>query len=272
MIEKMDIYEDLYQPLVAAINMHQGGMIKPQTWFQVNVNNINDELYRESIAAFQLSQQVSEDVAPLIESVSIHVAEQPGQNYDLVGYPDNYGYYSSAYILLAADNQDGKDKDSCGCPAPDKQAFMTKVDNGKCSTYVDPDVQALIEKNKGKDMVNNGISLIPNGQWAAAGQAQFKKPSYKKPIMTQYNQGFKIMPRGIAYVTLDYLKVPRKCVFAYTLDVDDNIIYDQANSVQLEWPRSKAVEILSRLIVRYGLYVGNEMMIATGKSDINTDK
>ena len=63
----------------------------------------------------------------------------------------------------------------------------------------------------------------------------------------------------------DYLRKPRDCKFAYTLGSDDQIIFDDVNSVDLEWDTNMVPDFLGRLESRYGVYVKEELTTQMGQ-------
>lgn len=258
----IDIY-DLYMSLRNNVNTQQGGFIRPQANFQNWVNEISLELFREKVKEWETTQRISDELAPFLKTVNAVLVSNPGRNYDTLAYPADYGYFSSARILA---NTSAK----CGC-ASNGNEFMDGKD-GKCKAYDDPDYKAIAELNKGADLCELSVTKVPNQMWGSACDNSFKKPTVTSVIITQWDGGFKVAPRNLGVVILDYLKVPRKAVFGYTLGADDNIVYDASTSVQLEWGESVKGEFLARLQKRYFMFVREENQYAASEQERQINK
>lgn len=256
-MQAIDLY-DLWQSLLAAVNAQQGGWIKPQGNFEKWVNEVNLELFRERVKNFERDQQNSDDLAPFLLTLNVVLQQMAGKNYDLAPYPINYAAYASSRILY-------NENTNCGCLSEGNAILDGK--SGTCKPYEDEDYKEIREQSRGADLCELSISKIPNQMWGNACDHAFKKPTPKSPIITQFDGGFKVAPKKLGIIILDYFKVPQAAVFAYTLGPDDNIIYNAAASTQLEWPVSMKGEFLARLIKRYGMYTSQETMYAQGEQE-----
>lgn len=254
----LNIFTDLWRPLIGNVNTQQGGHIKPQGNFQNWVNEISRELYREKIADWEKNQMLSDELSPFLKTVNGVLVPQPGKNYDILPFPSDYGYYSSARVLLNTEK-------GCGCALEDVQILDGKT--GMCKDWVDPDYKAIQELNRGNDLCEVSVSKVPNQMWGSACNNSFKQPTPAQPIVTQFEGGFKVCPRGLGIIILDYFKLPREAVFAYTLGTDDNIIYNAGASVQLEWGQSEQREFLARLQKRYGMFVREEFVYQASEQE-----
>lgn len=257
----LNLYTDLYRPLVSAVNTQQGGFIRPQTNFENWVNEVSDEIFREMMQELERNQVITDEMAPFLKSINAITVPQPGRSYDLIAYPDDYAYFSSARILLSGNNT------GCACDGLD-------VMDGKgiCKAWTDTDVKDLMEKYKGSDLCEMSITKIDNQRWGAACDNEFKKPTMSNPIITQFEGGFKVAPKNAGIIILDYLKMPRKAVFGYTLGANDVVIYNAGTSTQLEWSRSKQGEFLARLIKRYGMYTREPFLYQGGEMERQINK
>lgn len=262
-MDNINIYNDLWLPLIAQINWNQGGFMRPQTNFQQWMNEVSDELFREKVAEFERSQRGADDLYPFLKSVNAVASAAAGKNYAIVAYPEDYESYASAKVMLPAA---GSNANICGCAIADQD--MELVDSkGKCLKYVDPEYEAIRKQSQGQDLVEYAISKVDNQKWASATQHVFKKPSITSPILTQNQSGFFVMPKNLGIIVLDYFKVPVKAVFNYTVDGNDNIVYDPNTSVQLEWPRTMKTEFLNRLLKKYGIYIRDTSLYQIGNNE-----
>ncbi len=241
-MRKIDLYE-LYQDVVSKVNTPQGGHFRPQTDFENAVNAINTELFEEKYNEWERSQDISDDLAPFLKSVNVIITSKTSESYDVVPYPPEYEHFSSARIFLG--KVDGGAK---GCMCEGLEIFKG---GDKCQTWDDPDVAALKEQHKGDSINEIKIKKVDNGRWNAALRHVRKRPTYDNPIITQYEGGFKIAPKNLGIIRMDYLKTPKKIKFAYTTGTNDQILYDINNSIQLEWSATLKSEFLARLGKRY---------------------
>lgn len=255
---QMDIF-DLWQKIMAIVNTQQGGFIRPQINFQNWLNMISRELHAETFADWEVSQTVDDRLAkPFLKTVNVPLVPQTGQMYDVAPYPADYAYYSSMRLLK-------KNGDNIGCVCEDLD-FINK--KGECKPYTDPDYAELKNLNRGKDLVELGFNKIDNQRWSSVLVHPRQKPAPDRPYLTQFTGGFKIAPKGLGIVILDYIKQPIDAVFAYTIDpVTDIIIYDKANSTQLEWDSITEPEFMARLIKKYAIYTSQDNVYSIGENE-----
>lgn len=70
---------------------------------------------------------------------------------------------------------------------------------------------------------------------------------------------FKLYPNGVGYTgTVTFLRRPIKPVYAYTTISGRVIVYDQANSVQLEWRDSEVPEVMLKSLLIAGINLSAE--------------
>jgi hypothetical protein len=247
----MPIYTfDLYQKSISAFNTHQRGHMRPNGNFIHWCEEVSMELFREECAEWEKTQVVSDALRPFFRSVNAVVVRVPGRPYGTIAYPADYGYYSSARILT---------RGSIVCSCHDIPTMNGRTGNG-CNPYVDPDEAALGEMASSMELCEVAVKKVPNDKWGAVCDHPTMKPTLKKPKLTIFEGGFKVAPADAAVIVLDYIKLPRKPVFNYTVGPDDQIIYVPAGSVPLEWDESMIPQFLARIGQRYGKYIREPMM------------
>jgi hypothetical protein len=74
-------------------------------------------------------------------------------------------------------------------------------------------------------------------------------PSTTNPIYTEIGTTFKFFPASLTSVKVIYFKIPAEVKWAYT----GNLVYDAANSVQLEWPLNDYNDIIYRTLGIIGI-------------------
>ncbi len=247
---------DLWRKFCGRVNTAQGGHARPEGNFQEWVNDSSLSLYEEKFAVAGKSQKVADDIGrPFLRSVNIHVKD------GVAKYPEDYGHYSSSRYYLAGKNSVPKEDldlyDSCG-----KKVSMDE----RPATISEEDWEIIqISKGKNKEPIKTKqiqTVLVSNDRWGSMQTSRFAGPTATSPKLSQFDDGFRVAPDDISIFVLDYYKVPRKAVFAYTVDPGnpitgdgDYIIYDKAKSVSLEWSDLVINEILNRLEIHYAKYI-----------------
>lgn len=74
-------------------------------------------------------------------------------------------------------------------------------------------------------------------------------PTATDPIYTEIGSSFKFWPSSVASAKIIYFKKPVDVKWAYTGD----LVYDAANSVQLEWPENDHMDIVYRTLGIIGI-------------------
>lgn len=246
---------DLYQKTIALVNTQQGGHLRPQRNFISWLNDISRELFKEKFKDFEKGQSIDDELAkPFLRSVNVKVTALAGSPHDIIPYPDDYGYLASIRVLVDPDN-------GVGCPCAGLDALE---EDGSCTAYKDSDLFELAEKIKGQNLKEGNATKIDNQRWGSALDNPFKKPTYEKPVVTQFDGGFKIFPKGIGTVVLDYLKKPKDATYEFTLGPDDTVIYNPTTSVKLDWTDGIVNEFLARLKIRYAAYTKQADMYQEG--------
>lgn len=204
------------------------------------------------------SQQIRDFLAPFLRSKNILVKPQ-NSYYGFAPYPSDYGRYASSAIWSI------KGDTTIPCP---------NVDNGDCEGY-----QSQIEVNEKfyVSIEERVVDLIDENRWKACLVHERKKPTLKYPKMTQIaiqtvddktkvSGGWKVAPRSVSVLVLDYYTQPIEGTFKYTIvDGDpqtgagDFIQYDPS-SVPLQWPETTLNYFLLRLAKRYGMFINNQFL------------
>lgn len=100
------------------------------------------------------------------------------------------------------------------------------------------------------------VEVVTEDEWATRLSAPIRKPEIKFPITKFiFDQVKKVQgaPTVISQMRLSYYKIPRRPFFAFTLDANDNIIYDATNSIQSELPPITSVSVCNILLSKIGV-------------------
>lgn len=253
----INIY-DLYLKTLGAVNSHQAGFLPPNV-FEGMAHAISMELFAEKFANIGRSQKLDDELAkPFLKTVNITLVSQPGKPYDLAPYPAGYEYHATSRVLRKSESDD---EEGCGCLC-EKADIQDK--EGKVYKYEDPDYKELREKSAGAELCETNLEKIDTMRWQALCEDSFKKPSYAKPKMTQFDSGFKVAPKGIGIIVMDYFISPVKPVLAHTTGASDEFLYDAGNSVHLQWSETLINEFISRLKRNYGAFTRDQFMYQAG--------
>lgn len=248
---------DLYRSLTANVNPSQGGHIRPQENFMRWCNEIQQEIFEELARKWETNQTISDKLTPFLRSVNVSLTPNPGKPYDTFVPPADYRYFATARVLLTS--EDAKVGTASGnCPTIDGNT-------GAQQRYEDPDDVKLAEAAVGSGYVEVPVRKVDNMRWGSAMAHITKRPTIRKPLITAYDGGFKMAPAGMGVIVLDYFRMPKDCLFAYTMTADGQIIFDPVNSVNLEWNANVIPDFLARLETRYGIYVRDDMTFQSGQ-------
>ena len=243
----IDLFE-LNQSLGSLVNTFQGGWFRPQTDFQRACNDISNELWNEQTNKAEKSEEVKANLIYFLKSENIIVAKEKSA-YGRLEVPADYGRRSSLRLIT----------DGVKCYKMDE---ISTDDEKMIEEYYD-------------NLKEINIPVVDNAKWGSANKHLTKSPTLTNPLATQIGQesgkeikgGFKISPRDISVVVLDYYVRPRDAVFAYTTTpgnvqtgAGDQIVYDKARSFPLQWPTTMVNEFLIRLGSRYGAFTRDQFM------------
>lgn len=95
-------------------------------------------------------------------------------------------------------------------------------------------------------------------------------PSPEYPIATYLNGQFVVNPPDISNIQMIYYRYPVTPVFAFTTNANDEIVYDAANSVQLEFPNLDWENITHIALKYYSQFLREEFLLTTEQQRIVT--
>ncbi len=248
---------DVWQALISEVNIQQRGQVRPVSDFLRWYNKISEEMFREKVAAAELSQQLDDDLSPFKKSINVIVTPQAGQPSDLVRYPADYNGFADMRIL----RQKNTKMVACDCNLP------TYEDDGKCLQIVDQDYAAMEARYLGMNLVEITVIKVDTQRWGAALNHATKGPTFESPKITQDKNGFRIAPKALTSVVLDYYTTPIPATFNYTISGEDIVIYDAATSVDLQWSNTLMGEFVARLKKIYATHVNAPEIYQMAQND-----
>ncbi len=231
-------------------NTFQGGFYRPQSDFILAVNNISNQVWTEKTDEAENNQQLNDELAVFLKTKNC-IVQNANSLYGKIPYPDDYGAFSSARLLLYEGKTVGdKDCEVCGSkPEADEEEKYQMVEK-----YLD-----------GLEEVD--CSKIDNSKWAACLSHLTKGPTLNSPKLTQNKDGLVVAPRRVSVIVMDYYTTPRDAEFKYTVapgnvqtGAGDQIVYDPT-SLPLQWKESMINEFVIRLGERYGIFTREQFLV-----------
>jgi len=240
----------LWQDFQSLVNTFQGGWYRPQTDFERATNDISIELWDKWTSMAEKSQQIKDFLIPFLVSKNI-IAKRANSYYSTIEYPKEYGRFATADIIVHEDKT---------VPSP-------TVDGGKCANG-DFKTQEEITEEYFDNLKSNEIVLIDLQRWDSCLSHLTKMPTFDSPKMVQIDGKFRVAPKNVSVVVMNFYRQPKPATFKYTLSpgdpqtgLGDQIIYSPPPiSTPLEWPEIAKNNFLWRLGERFGIYTKDQFM------------
>lgn len=229
----IDTYS-LWLDFQSICNTSLNGWFRPETDFVRAANEISLKLWNKWANEAEKSEEEKAKMFPFLKSKNIAVDSSVGY-YGIAKKPSSYGRFASARLIVHEDQT-----------IPSKE-----VDFGNCEGFKDMD---QITDEYYDNIKEVKVQKIDNQRWSAYCEHLTKGPTMDKPGITQINDSFRVAPRKISVVVIDYYVEPKPATFKYTTTTGniqtgsgDMIVYDKANSTPLEWPEQVRPEFLEEL-------------------------
>jgi hypothetical protein len=245
----LDVF-DMWQNTMSLCNVSQNGQIRPVTDFINWYNQVNVQIFHDKCAAFQLGQQMTDELSPFHKTVIVPCVTVAGRNYVVAPYPSDYEYLADLRII--------RQKDERACGSLEKLPIIDG--SGKAKMYTDPDYAQMAQVYAAMGLVEETVWVIDTQRWGKCLTHKKKGPTWDNPKSTQDGTGIKIAPMGVQAVVMDYFATPRNATFIYTISEQDIIIYNGAVSQQLQWTNVIKNEFLVELCKKYATFVGDQAL------------
>lgn len=238
----------LYQSFSSLVNTQQGSWFRPESDFIVQSNDASIEIWDMLTKKAEKSQQEKDYLRPFLKTKQGIVTSQ-NSFYGVLSFPTDYERFSSARIIVHSD-----------VTLPDKA-----IDGGYCYNQ-DFLSQEEINDEYYNNIEEQQIDLIDDKNWASCLQHLTKKPTLKAPKMLEVDGKFRVAPRTVSVVVLDYYIKPTPATFKYTVvpgniqtGAGDDIQYDPT-SIPFEWPETVVPLFLYKLAQRYGMFIREDFV------------
>lgn len=283
----------LLEHLMSGVNTQQGGAIRPNRDFIYWCNDISKSLFEEKFAGgWEKSQKISDDLSrPFLKSVNLPVDNSiPGLE-GLVPFPEDYGHISTVRFTSAIKKDESKTVLYLPIPGINccnESGKVVAFEKNCRPAYIPEDVWEVMIAKKDADAIKKNpaydslyanvktdeVTKVPNMRWGGMMADRFGRPTIDSPKITQYDGGFKVAPKGITVITVDYLRRPKEATFEYDVvpgnpqtGEGDYIVYNPLTSLPLEWSDLVINEFLIRLEKKYGKKVRESFIWETAESD-----
>lgn len=256
----IDLFQ-LYEKFCGTYNTQQGGHVRPSRNFVDWANDISMELFKEYVPLAEKNQQIKDYLSPFLKSKNIVINTVPGAMHDIIKFPADYEHYASARVFYDS-NRNG-----CSCTG------LPVIDgnSGKeCELpYQDEDDR---NKNKvGNELCEVSIIKVDNQRWGSICAHKTLFPTKESPKITQFEGGFKIAPKNIGVMVLDYYRKPVFATFNYTItnpgNIDEYYQYNENASTKLEWSPVLVSEFINRIGKKYGKFIREQFIFETSELD-----
>lgn len=249
---------DLWLRFCSDNNTFQGGMLRPARDYERLVNSISQDFWNEWTLQDEKTQEIIDNLSPFANTINIIVGSGDG-NYGIAKYPKQYGRWRSARSLWH--------EQKCMC-----EQGSDVYENGECITN-ETELQKIQRIERYKDgIVETQITKVENSHWANCLAHKTKCPTVQDPKLTQYAGGFKVAPRQVSVIVLDFYVQPKYAKFAYTIapgnpqtGAGDYIVYNQGASGKLEWPETMIPYFLKELQKKYAKFTRDATLFQMNK-------
>jgi len=231
----------IWSSFQSLVNTSQNSFFRPQTDFQQAVNDISKDLWDSWTSQSEKSEQIRTYLRPFLKSRNI-IVTPANSFYGTINYPPNYGRFASAAVWSLNDQ-------TVPCPESDDFENQEEVDAKFYASVTEAPVDQIDEQ-----------------RWKSCLVHKTKKPTLAAPKITQIDGGWKVAPREVSVIVLDYYTKPVDGTFKYTLvpgdpqtGAGDFIQYDPS-SIPLEWNEVVLNYFLWKLATRYSIFIGNTFL------------
>lgn len=104
------------------------------------------------------------------------------------------------------------------------------------------------------DQQSNEIPFTPvkNRSWGDINRSQLTPATLQFPKYTEFGDKFKILPKNVGIVYMDYFKQPTQPIWNFTV-ISDTEVYNPVGSVDFEWDSYSAPEVMANFLQIVGI-------------------
>lgn len=242
---------DLYNNFISTVNTFQGGWYPPASTFINVANDVSYEMWDAKTEDAENNEKNQDDLYVFLRTKNCIVSNS-NQHYGLFDDPSDYGQYSSASIALYQGKTVGYTDFEC------VESSSKKIDEQQRYELVEKYLDGIVEHD---------VKKIANSKWSNCLSSLTKPPTLSKPKITKTSKGFKVAPRNVSVIILNYYKEPTRATYVYTnvpgnpqTGAGDQIVYNKNASIPFEWNVNLINEFLWRLGERFGCFTRDEFI------------
>lgn len=249
----------LYEKFCGTYNTQQGGHVRPSRNFVDWANDISMEVFKEFVPLAEKNQQIKDYLSPFLKSKNVVITNVPGAMHDIIKFPKDYEHYASARVFYDA-NSNG-----CAC------AGLPAIDGNSGKDCELPYRDSENTKSDGSELCEVSITKVDNKRWGSICNHKTLFPTKENPKITQFDGGFKIAPKGVGIIVLDYYRKPVLASFNHTItnpgSIDEYYQYNDSASTKLEWSPVLVSEFVNRIGKKYGKFIREQFIFETSELD-----
>lgn len=234
----------IYNDNKGALNTWVKGHYRPQN-FAFDLYMATMEIFNECRRDWENNQIVTDKNRVFFRNRQYTIKDLPQGGIML--YPSDYVSFSSLRFFSPT-------KDGAGVKC---KGFEMAED---CKELTEEEKVDAMNEN---ELVERTITKVDNQRWGAVLEDLIVGPSLENPYSTQLEGGFKVVPREIGYAILNYLAAPKRPVFKYSRDANDNLICSPGSTV-FEYGPEVLPDIMSRIKTKYSSFVGDQQKYSEG--------
>lgn len=240
----------LYSDVKGRENTWQGGHLRPAS-FESWVHEVQIEISNELVKELGNNQTLTDNLRGYLRSVQLPILLSVSGG--TIKYPKDYRRFSSLRFFSKTQTGEGvlcKDIDIVG-------------EDGQCRPLTEEEKAEALNQS---ELCERRIDMIDNQFWGSICDDKIAIPSLKIPYATQMQNGFKVLPKAVGYVVLDYVSLPERPKLLYTVDGRHNFTCLPGSS-SLIFGEEMLPEFLARLKKRYSAFTRNESGYQQGESE-----
>ena len=105
------------------------------------------------------------------------------------------------------------------------------------------------------------VEVVTDAVWSDRLASSLKYPDKEYPICRFIGGRIEFAPKDMKYVSMTYLRMPEAAVLGYTIDSNNDIVYNPATSTQFEWPEDTHTDIANWMYSWLGENLNSPLMI-----------
>lgn len=105
------------------------------------------------------------------------------------------------------------------------------------------------------------VEVVTDAVWSDRLASSLKYPDKEYPICRFIGGRIEFAPKDLKYVSMTYLRMPNPAILGYTIDSNNDIVYNPATSTQFEWPEDTHTDIANWMYSWLGENLNSPLMI-----------